>query len=776
MKTLQHLFTFALPLLLTVPRSQADTIVFNTDATLLTVNGTNSATFKGLPYTVSIDADGATLLRLNPGNIFLAASDRFTFLGSRPARLMVQGNLDVPVGALIEADASGVTPGAGGGAGGNGAGTGGAPGAAGVPRGNLPAPGSNGVAGAAGGVGGAIFSGAGGKGKDGTAGIRGGTGGGGGEGLLRQGAAGYGNFGSGGGQILAIGIGGGGGGGGAGATGGLIVPGGLGGGTPDNTGDDGLNGQANLNRGQPGTIGTDGGAGGRGLGGMQLSSGIALSGGGGGGAGQGGGGGGGGGAGGSGGGGAGGGGGQGDLTTGGAGGAGGRGGSAGYGGNGARGRDGGSGGAGGGAFEIVATGRITLSGSLGARGGDGQPGESFSNGDGLSPLHIPGTGPGAAFATNGIDGEIPNAIFGAGKGGKGGTGSVGGNGANGGRGGPSGSGGGGAGGTILIRGNGLTLLPTAQFLLNGGTSGNPAFVDRAQTGRIRFLDTKFYKQDFNQHPNGTREFNDFSSLASSSPSVAGVSQQQLLLTTDNVLDTRSQLVLPRLNRCTFGFTASFIYQAIPPGNGSQTEGFGLYLKPAGVAVDTGNPIGGYAGGLGVEFLTDGTPRHQIRVFDTVLPGAVALAPNGQFTHVLIDYRTAPGQPGTLSVFADGMPILYQITIPATYQPELDSVFAFAARTGGLGQTIIDDIEIRPLTLLPPSNLSIRPLSNSNDVAVYEVKWDTQPNGIYEFYTSPDLKNWTFNRTFTARNNTFAVSSITQPSTQPRLFYRVARQQ
>lgn len=141
----------------------------------------------------------------------------------------------------------------------------------------------------------------------------------------------------------------------------------------------------------------------------------------------------------------------------------------------------------------------------------------------------------------------------------------------------------------------------------------------------------------------------------------------------------------------------------------------------------------------------------------------------------MDYRTAPGQTGTLTVLENGVPIL--LNIPVNYTPGADDVFAFAARTGGYAQsTGIDDVIIQPTTKKPAANLTTRILSQPSGVLVSEVKWDTEIGGLYDVYSSTDLANWFYNRTYTATGATQSINSITQPSTQPRFFYRVARQQ
>ena len=127
-----------LPLLLLTHSGRADTFVFNTDTQQLTVNGAAATTFKGLGFTMALNADGAMMLRTNPGNVALAATDRLSFRGFLGARLIVQGNLDIPAGCIVEADAQGATRGAGGGNGGSTDNTGGAGGARGGVTGYAP--------------------------------------------------------------------------------------------------------------------------------------------------------------------------------------------------------------------------------------------------------------------------------------------------------------------------------------------------------------------------------------------------------------------------------------------------------------------------------------------------------------------------------------------------------------------------------------------------------------------------------------------------------------
>src|SRR5205085_2307545 len=132
-----------------------------------------------------------------------------------------------------------------------------------------------------------------------------------------------------------------------------------------------------------------------------------------------------------------------------------------------------------------------------------------------------------------------------------------------------------------------------------------------------------------------------------------------------------------------------------PATGSAGDGFGFYLKPVNEPVDTaGNPVSGYARGLGVEFNTFGDPGYHVRVNNTILPGSHRVSPavDELWHRIVIDYRAAPGQAGTLTVTLDGATILNNI--PVNYTPTSTDVFAFAARTGGSAETAsLDNIEI-----------------------------------------------------------------------------------
>lgn len=117
-------------------------------------------------------------------------------------------------------------------------------------------------------------------------------------------------------------------------------------------------------------------------------------------------------------------------------------------------------------------------------------------------------------------------------------------------------------------------------------------------------------------------------------------------------------------------------------------------------------------------------------------------------------------------------------LPAGFDPQPSDVFAFAARTGGFNQTLyLDNIVVEPTTLRPASNLTARRLPASNgNVIVTEVKWDTDPGGIYDLYVSTDLTNWFYSRSYTPTGSTQAITSIGSVLEFPRYYFRVTRQQ
>ena len=210
-----------------------------------------------------------------------------------------------------------------------------------------------------------------------------------------------------------------------------------------------------------------------------------------------------------------------------------------------------------------------------------------------------------------------------------------------------------------------------------------------------------YQQSFNGFVAGSG-VPDGSELTSNT-GVAGVVQDTagrtyLKLTDANQGGTISQYVLQRLSPATHGFKASFDYAVFPPESGPIADGFGFYLKPPGETPDLAhNQVGGYARGLGVEFVTFGAPGYFVRVNDTRLPESFP-APIGkdpEWHHVVIRYRTAPGQGGTLSLSVDDLQLLGNV--PVQYEPGSDDVFAFTARTIGFAQTTaLDNVRIVPL--------------------------------------------------------------------------------
>ncbi len=406
-----------------------------------------------------------------PATLSLPAGDRIFFRGRPPVRIIVQGNLTIPSGAVVDA-----TPGAGGpggpginsnisgGAGGNGLGTGGDGGTGGTG----PAGGARGLGGAGGGITTPQ------PGMPGGAGVAGATGVDGGAGSARAGGDGFEQPGSG---ALGVFSGEGGAGGAGGISSGIPAAGG----NPGALAQDGFEG-ADGDDGFAGTDGARGGNGAGGVGGGYANPSRKLLGGGGGGSGGGGGGGGGGGSGSSGAGG-GGGGSSGVIlffvipsVEGGS--AGGTGGTAGNGGLGAAGTDGGSGGSGGGAFELRATGLISIGGTVRANGAPGSPSPGFP-----SPVGEDGTAgsPGAAGVIN-PDGSptLPD----------GGDGGDGGDGLPGAKGGPSGvggHGGGGAGGTIILRSDvGVQKLTGAVLEARSGAAGGPGAAAGQQGGVFEF--------------------------------------------------------------------------------------------------------------------------------------------------------------------------------------------------------------------------------------------------------------------------------------------------
>ena len=470
-------------------------VTIDTDALSIVGDDGNDSLFFGSAFTTSV-VDGLARFAVL-GNLDIPSGARIRVVGNRPMSLYVGDDVTIGSNVQIDASAVGATPGAGGGTGG-GVGTGGAGGAGGVNQrlfGFIPVGGSPGFGGA-GGAGGSFQSGVGGAGAGGSAG---GNGTWGSAGSLGQSAAsGNGGFanpeggGSGGGSpgnsdfLSQIGLSG---------FPGFQTPGGAGGTSGGGTGGDGTSAS--------GGSGTFGAGAYDGFGGFNGVAGDFLSGGTGGGGGGGGTGGGGGGSGTGGGGGGGGGGGAAGIfgVGGGAGGGGGGGGFGGIGGTGGTGAAGGIGGAGGGAFEIVALGRISISGAdLSSRGGDGaSPGTASGGSPGNGGF---GGGQGAA----GEPGKTQTIFIGGFRGfggsgfvvsgspgGTGGNGATGGAGGTGGTGGSGGTGGGGSGGTIRLSGSVVNSDNTIVQLTggNGGSvpGGDGRFVLGSNAGRFQFVNT-----------------------------------------------------------------------------------------------------------------------------------------------------------------------------------------------------------------------------------------------------------------------------------------------
>jgi hypothetical protein len=401
-------------------------VTINTDSLEISGDDESTSTFFGTSFTFEVDpiVDLGELARITVHGDLNIGPDQIFITGSRPLTIMVENNVTIAEGAMLDASAVGVLPGPGGGvpapdiaSGGIGgtAGLGGEPGGAGgnALNGGYGQPGASGQIGERGVQGSSISTSGVGIGFNNLAvnahSATGGSGGG-------YGYNGF-NFNMG------------------GWPGAMGQPGGPGFFGNDATpGSNGLPGDS----GTPGeginvrdfrylAAGSAGGSGAGGGGGFGGSGGASGQGGGQGGAGP-----------------------NGDLgSDGGAGGIGGNGGLAGNGGSGGR------GGAGGGAFEITAYGRITLGANsrFVARGGDGQAGTPGQNG---------------TQGTAGFPGENSGAPVGNGM--PGGNGGAGGNGSAGGSGGDGGTGGGGSGGMIRIAASVLDSVASVSVDLSAGNA------------------------------------------------------------------------------------------------------------------------------------------------------------------------------------------------------------------------------------------------------------------------------------------------------------------
>lgn len=415
------------------------------DGRVENIDGSTRATVEGVaPSSASFRNDATEFIF--PSDLIFESTDQIFFRGTRPVRIIVQGDITIPAGMRVQAEPGTV----GGGAGGSSSGTGGSGGRD-FGGGSI----GQGGAGGGGGAGGDGGSPPLGGGAVGTAGNQGGAGRQGGFsdlGFSRGGASGFAAAGSGGApapESSAVEASG--------------VAGGAGGGPS----------AAGSNNGANGPTGVSGAPGNRGL---YLNPNEALVGGGGGssGAGGSGGGGGGGGSGGS-----GGRGGNGEAAglfiEGESGGRGGSGGTGGRGLSGGRGGDGGPGGAGGGAFELRATGTLTIGGVLSAIGGDGIEGDDGRSGEASNAARLGSSG------TAGVAREDAGSGQSGVSGGSGGFGGVGGDG---------GPGAGGAGGTIRLRGGQVLFTgsgQSSQTNVSGGTPGLGGNGPPGQAGRVFVL-------------------------------------------------------------------------------------------------------------------------------------------------------------------------------------------------------------------------------------------------------------------------------------------------
>lgn len=431
------------------------------DGRVENIDGSTRATVEGVaPSSASFRNDATEFIF--PSDLIFESTDEIFFRGTRPVRIIVQGDITIPSGMRVQAE-----PGtAGGGAGGSSSGTGGNGGSD-FGNGAIGRGGTGGSGGAGGAGGSPPFGG----GTEGTAGNPGGAGRQGGfsdTGFSRGGASGFAAAGSGGAPAPA-----------SSAVEASGVAGGAGGGLANFFGGGGLAGSGNglsaggSNNGANGPTGVFGAPGNRG---RYLNPNEVLVGGGGGSSGAGGSGGGGGGGGSGGSGGGGGGGETAGLFAGGeSGGRGGNGGTGGRGLSGGRGGNGGSGGSGGGAFEIRATGTLTIGGFVSAIGGDGLEGNDGQSGEVNNAARTGSSG------TAGVTRE---------DGGNGGSGSRGGFGGFGGVGGDGGPGAGGAGGTIILRGEQVLFTgsgQSSQTNVSGGAPGPGGNGQSGQAGRVFVL-------------------------------------------------------------------------------------------------------------------------------------------------------------------------------------------------------------------------------------------------------------------------------------------------
>jgi len=330
----------------------------------------------------------------------------------------------------------------------------------------------------------------------------------------------------------------------------------------------------------------------------------------------------------------------------------------------------------------------------------------------------------------------------------------------------------------LDESEGATVAADAKGLWNARYNGTVARTS-LQSPVFGDFDVKSYSQNFEGLANGVREVGDGSSLLSNNgvPIVAGLGgNTALLLSNAETGSTFAQYVMPRLNPSTYGFTASFRYAIGKPSTTPAADGFSFNLKPARQPVDDGNQVGGYAQGLGVEFITFGTPRHQVRVNNQVLPGAYNVSPaiDQDWTRIVVEYRTAPGETGRLTVRENGVPILTDV--PVNYTPLAGDVFAFTARTIGYAENVfLDDVVITPFTTKPLGEIRPTFVSKTGDAVRLRLAWNSEAGRKYDLYSSKDLVTWRFERTYTAPGATTTTDIIASAAIDPSLFFRVVAQ-
>lgn len=291
---------------------------------------------------------------------------------------------------------------------------------------------------------------------------------------------------------------------------------------------------------------------------------------------------------------------------------------------------------------------------------------------------------------------------------------------------------------------------------------------------------KSYRQNFNGPAVTPKDLGDGSSIVSNNgvSTLTGLSDGNVVLLLSNAEtgSTLGQFVAPRLDPATYGFLASFRYRVQKPSTTPAADGFSFYLRPEREAPDLSNQVGGFARGLGVEFITFSTPRHQVRVNNAVLPGAYAVSPaiDKGWTTIDVEYRTAPGETGRLTVRENGLAILRDV--PVNYAPMAGDVFGFTARTLGYAENVlIDDVAFTPISRKPLGLITPSLVLRTGDVLRVRLAWTSEPGAKYDLYSSRDMVTWRFDRTFTATGTTTTTESITSVTLEPSRFFRVMPQ-